>query len=515
MPLALLLTIVAIGLSLVMASIVTGQQVGTRSEMRRASTINAAQAGLDVALGALRTATRADRPGSGDVAALPCNTEPGAGVLAADPARYALTGRVSAGGTATYSTRILYLAARPHSGDIAWAEANALPCVPPLGKLAYAFLISTGVDGPTTRRTLTATYSFTTSRQNANLVGGQIRLFGKDYETQNLCLAVKAAAAGAWVVTRTCNGSSALQMFTYEANLNLVLRNSSPRLCVDGGSMAVGAAVMLQVCAEADVEQQQWGSNDFSAFTLTRPDAVVMCMNLVTAAAESDILLRADVPGAEPCEEHWSSTKSFSVDPSVGSGKAGPDTRQLVNLEQFSRCVDVTADDPDSTFLLAFPCKQKPSGAVLWNQRLTLPEIPAGETTATGPIHTTVTQPANPKNGRTYCLNSPGTAAPKSYVTMKECTIGGTQPDPLTWIVYAETGRRSTSYRIESAYNKVSTANFCMSPDPGDLWNGGTDEDFNLEISKLVLAVCDAGDLQKWNAVPTTTHSSLRDVVEN
>jgi hypothetical protein len=517
MPLALLLTIVGLGLSLVLASVLTDQQVNTRSEVQRANAVNAAQSGLDVALGAIRSATRVGRPGSGDPAVLPCNVLPGAGSLIHDGTntRYAVTGRVSPGGSAMYSTQIFYLASAPPSGDIAWARANALSCPPALGTLAYAFMVGTGVDGSAVSRTLAATYTFTTSRQNANLVGGQIRLFGKNYENQNLCLAAAAAVAGAKVVTRACDATSGLQTFTYEANLNLALQGTDPRLCVDGGiAMAAGATVLLKDCSATDVRWQQWGSNDFSAFTLTRADNSVLCMNLVTTAAASDIVLKADVPGSEPCEEHWSSGKSFSVDPAVGSGRAGPDTHQLVNLEQFSRCVDVTGNNPDETFLLAFPCKQKPGAEVLWNQRWNLPEIPTGETNATGPIHTTVQQSGHAKNGRTYCLSSPGTVGVKAYVTMTECVIGGAQTAPLTWMVYAETGRRSTNYRIESAYNKASTANLCMTPNPSDLWNGGTEEDFNLAISKLMLATCDGSNLQKWNAVPTTRQSSLRDVVE-
>jgi hypothetical protein len=499
MPLAVLLTVVGLGLGVVMASVLTSQQSNTRSEIQRVDAVNAAQTGLEVALGALRSATHDGQPGSGDPAALPC-----------DP----LTGRVGPAGAATYSVQVIYLSDAPPSGDIAWAQSHALDCAPPLSTLAYAFVFSTGTDGPTVRRTLTATYTFTTTSRNENLAGGQIHLFARDAEPTNLCLAVTGQTPGSKVVTRFCDSTSPKQRFAYEANLNLVLKGSNPRLCVDAGAgLTVNTTITLQPCAATDVTWQQWGSNDFSAFTITKPDLSFFCMQLVTGATESDILLKAGKTEQAPCEDSWNSSMSFSVDSDVGSGRAGADTHQLVNLKEFSKCIDVTGDDVDEKFLVVFPCKQKPYGEVLWNQHWMLPEIPVGETSAAGAIYTTVDKVGDKHNGETYCLTSPGTTT--GYVTTKKCTIGAVPTEPMTWIVYSDTGRQTTSYRIESAYNRVSSANFCMAPDPEDLWDGGSgNSGFNLKISKLNLAVCDGGALQKWNAALTTAQSSLTDVVE-
>jgi hypothetical protein len=101
------------------------------------------------------------------------------------------------------------------------------------------------------------------------------------------------------------------------------------------------------------------------------------------------------------------------------------------------------------------------------------------------------------------------------------CVIGGGQPPELTWTVYSDTGRRSTSYRIESTYRSTPTGGpFCLSPTdpratPADLWNGGIGgASYNFSTSKLVLATCNGSDLQKWNAAAVSTESTLRDIVE-
>ena len=73
-------------------------------------------------------------------------------------------------------------------------------------------------------------------------------------------------------------------------------------------------------------------------------------------------------------------------------------------------------------FLVIFPCKQKPSGSVQWNQVWVPPQIPAGASSSTGPVDTT-------HNGTTYCLTSPGSVAAKMYVTVAACPAG---PAPAT-----------------------------------------------------------------------------------
>jgi hypothetical protein len=507
MPLALLLTVAGIGLSLALMSVLTAQTASTRAELRRTNAVNAAQSGLDAALGAIRSAVRTDRPTSGDVGALPCNTMPGAGALAATSARYAVTGRVSAGSAVTFGTRIHYLEQAPPSGDVAWAEANALQCRPPLAQLAYAMVVATGADGPDVRRTLTATYSFATTFQNTNLAGGRILLFAKDGDPADLCLAASAAVVGARLVTRVCDAADRRQSFSYEANLNLVLVGSNPRLCIDGGSgMTADAFVTLRPCA-GETAWQQWNSNDISAFTVIRPDTTSMCMVAVDKSGPSDVVVRENVLDAMPCDHRWDNGSSFSVGPTVGSGRAGPSTGQLVNLAEFSRCIDVTADDPTRGFLVVFPCKQSTTGAVLWNQYWRLPAMAPGQTSGSGPIWTTVDQADNVYDGRTYCMTSPGSVAAGDYVTMTECVPSAVPLGPLTWTVFADTGARSSSYRIESDFNKAAagacaSSRTCPRSGTGERWATSTWTSTNSDWPIATAATCRSGTPPRPNAGP-------------
>jgi hypothetical protein len=230
-----------------------------------------------------------------------------------------------------------------------------------------------------------------------------------------------------------------------------------------------------------------------------------MCLNVVSADTPSVVQLGYSPDFNDPhCYKDWNSRKSFFPDSAVGTGRAGAATNQLVNNDQFGRCIDVTADDVDSDFLVVFPCKQRPSGDVQWNQFWITPTIPAGATSASGPVYTTW-------KGVRYCMTSPGSAAPGKWVRVHPCPA--VIPPEMTWTYREDTGFYSTSFRIESTYGAAGV-NFCMSPtDPNaaspDLW-----VTFDVPFSKLVLASCTGSDLQKWNVSPFTVTGPLKDVVE-
>ena len=139
MAIALLLTIVALGMSVVLTTIVATQLRSTKNDVTRVEALNAAQTGLDVALGQLRAATTTVGSGVGDLKKLPCAQTIG------------ITGTVSSGAAATYSVRIAYLAEQPPTMDPVWVQARRMTCNPGVGPSAlpqYAFLESTGLAGP-------------------------------------------------------------------------------------------------------------------------------------------------------------------------------------------------------------------------------------------------------------------------------------------------------------------------------------------------------------------------------
>src|SRR5207253_1331455 len=135
---------------------------------------------------------------------------------------------------------------------------------------------------------------------------------------------------------------------------------TSNDLCMDAGSAtpAVGTPVRVQPCSPGNT-QQKFSYN----------------MNLT-------LQLTASVTAANAL--------GMCLDAGVGAGAAGPSTGQIVNFNQFGRCIDVTDQNVSSTFLIVWPCKQAPNVASLtWNQRWTGPAIPGGLTSATGRISTT------------------------------------------------------------------------------------------------------------------------------
>jgi hypothetical protein len=525
MPIAMLLTIVGVGLSIVLAGTVNAQQHSTRVDLQRADAVNAAQAGIDVALGQIRNAVDST-DGSGDMSELPCNKP----ATVAYPDGYAFTGEVSVGRPATYTTEIYYVPSLPPAGNVTWARANKLACTVGAGTTTlpqYALIASTGVGGKEATRVLYATYTFSSDMSNPNIAGGQIRMFRYDVSDTEYCFSslsdVPVAGEALW--TKVCDSASVRQQFSYEANLNLVLVNSrttaNPRgMCLDGGSPeAAGNTVKFQLCAAATTPRQQWGENDYSAFQGTTDGVNLnqLCMNVATPQTSSVVKLgAAPDENSANCYVDWSDRKTLFPDADVGTGRAGSATDQLVNNDQFGRCIDVTADDVSYGHLIVYPCKQKPSGRIQWNQEWIIPAIPAGATSVTGPIYTTC--PASQTDppctvGKKYCLTSPGSIATGQYVKVVICPAGAT-PANMTWTVREDTGFYSTSYRIESTYGVASGANYCMTPtDPTapspDLWYT-----FGVPFSKLVLAKCTSSDLQKWNVLAFTVSGPLKDIVE-
>src|SRR5882757_6113241 len=93
---ALLLTLVGISLSALLVPMVLTQVHSTRFAIHRIHALNAAQTGLDVALGHIQAAN--DGSGGGVYASLPCGP---------------LAGNVGAGGTARYTVGIDYFAVDP------------------------------------------------------------------------------------------------------------------------------------------------------------------------------------------------------------------------------------------------------------------------------------------------------------------------------------------------------------------------------------------------------------------
>jgi hypothetical protein len=488
---ALLLTLVGMTLSALLVPMVLTQISSTRTDVQRVRALHAAQAGLDVALGHIRAAN--DGIGNGTLGALPCGP---------------LAGNVGPG-TARYSVTIAYVEVD---------ETTAIACNTGFGQgvlktPAYALLVSTGTDRPSgpgaanTVRQLRATYIFRTTNQNID--GGLIHVY-QTATSNDMCMDAGSSspAAGTGLQMRPCTPGSDDQKFAYNTNLTLVLVASRTvgnplGMCLDAGKPHLtGNVVQFRLCAATTAPQQQWSINDNGNFEGTTDGNTLdgYCFNVQIADQDlSPVIL--GTTGAGKCHQGYDNIETFSAEASVGAGAANAASGQLVNFNQFGRCIDVTETNVNYGYLIVWPCKQAPDPAnVLWNQKWALPIINPTTASGTGPI---TTKPA----AGLYCLQSPTSTAPGDYVRVFICPPGPT-PAAMNWTVYTDTGIYAKSYQV------TDSAGYCLSTTdpnakPPDLYPQGQ------QISKLIVADCDGSTAQKWNAPPSILQSvPLKDIGE-
>jgi hypothetical protein len=475
MPMALLVITVGITLSAAIAPLVVRQIGATRTFASRDVALNAAQAGMDVMMARVRAAAESDL--SGLLEKLPpCTLSGDAGVA-------------GAGEVMSYAVTIVY---RDQDGAALSCPATNVPTT--------AVVTSVGRATAGAPRTLTANYVFTTS--NTNIPGGQIKIDTSALGDQCVDAGpAKSPASGTKVVMKTCNGSSP-QQFGYTADLYLKLISSESStapygMCLDtGASHANGNLVVFQPCpSTARTPRYQWSLDGASLFHSTGPTSGIesLCMTVTTVGVADSTVQLANSCSASTTKNVWRSGAG------VGAGMAGDSTAQLVNYAQFSRCLDVTSQNPSATYMIAWFCKQSPNGVVDWNQQWVHPVPTAPAITATGNIIVT-------RSGVPYCLKSPLNPATNLYTTVVGCTATNKTTPELTWTVYHDTGDYGTSYRI------IDASGYCLTPTdlnatPKDTHSDGT--------SKVKVAVCNTSELQKWNAPPNINKPTpLTDLTE-
>ncbi len=473
--LAMILTMVATMLSAAMIPLMLNQFSQTRTVSTRVHQLDAAQAGLDVAVGQIRAS-------GGTLANLPCGT---------------MTGALGTPATARYQVSITYYPSDPAGQSAAWLSTNQILCISGGGTLttpAYALLQAQGTDQATgsftsvTTRSLSATYIFTTNNQN--IPGGLIHVSGG---SPDLCLDAGSSqpTAGTNVTMQPCVSGKGQQTWAYNDNLTVVLVTSKTStmplgMCVDAGTPeATNAVLKVQACGSPTKAQQQWSFNDSAQFQGTSDGSTLnnFCWNVQTANTAGSLLILSGCGTV------------FSPEAGVGAGMAGGTTTQLVNYNQFGRCLDVTNQNVNQGFLIAWPCKQSPAGAtgLTWNQKWALPANATGNTQSV--LGTITTNP-----GSLYCLTSPNSTAYGTYVTTQTCNGGANQ----LWTVYYKQASYGASWVIKD--NSASPGPYCLSPtdpnaSPNDMFGGST------TVSKIQVATCNGSTLQKWNAPRTPTRS--------
>ena len=491
LPIALLLSVVTAGVSLL---ILTGslQMIrDTRSEIARSAALNAARAGLAGALANLRSAV--DSTGAGKASLLPCG---GVGVPQ-------LAG--TSGDSATYQTSISYLSVTPLGKPAAWIAANSAPCTTVIPKFAY--LSATGTAAGVSR-TLFATYTFKTLLKG-NAPGGQIKLLKPDSTDDHFCMDAGSGLAGVVVTMQECDWQAdgtpiPGQQFGYQPNLTLSLITADPvaypnGLCLDAGTPhTTGSPVRLQPCGAATLIQQQWSFDTSSSFFGTTDGKTLddYCITMATPGKVSDLVLNDTSNGLHNgdhgCGNALTGYQNWSPTPSVGAGAAGlPSTKQLVNFERFGRCLDVTYQSLLVPYEVAFPCKQQPDPTVRdWNQAWNIPN-------GLGRLSV-----QSPDNGL-QCLTAHDLTQSPLLLSMSDCAVG-TVPDTQ---MFNYRGQDTPSY--DEAYRMEGTGSYaglCLQPLPDyPAW---------AQADKIGLRPCSGARIQKWNALPASTQSAFAGVGE-
>lgn len=506
MVMAALLIMVASMLALLLVPLIIAQINTSRFDTRRGHALDAAQAGVDVVLGQLRSATSS---GVGDLGKLPCGTT--------------FAGAVSTGGTARYEARVYYFSADPRGHDD-WAgdSTKQISCLSGQGVAVtpgYGMVVSRGTDSTTgsfdtvATRTIHATYVFKT--KNNNVPGGLIHSYGSDPE---LCLDAGSSspAIGTVATFRPCAAGTAQQLWSFNTNLTISLAAtvngpSDLGVCLSAPAAyphASGDPVTLQNCSSTTSPQQRWGYNGSSNFVATtsagRQDS--LCMGPASPnTADANLTLVSC--GARDTGH------AFSPDGAVGAGNADGAHKFLVNYNQFGRCLDITnqklPQDAGTKYLISYPCKVAPDTASTpactptspvtvtasapANQWWCLPSIPTGATSATGQITSIMDS--------SYCLVSPMTLNGNPY--MEKCA--NVTANQKKWTVWGDTGEYTTSYRISDAStpSASSSLGYCLQPtDTTDIY------------TKIIVSDCTGTTLQKWNAPPGVVPIPVKDYHE-
>ncbi|MGK5682213.1 RICIN domain-containing protein [Actinoplanes sp. URMC 104] len=525
LPLVMLLTIVGMGALSLLGNTVVRQLGNTRYDADRSMALNAAQSGVETGLAQLR-GLPVNATGDAALSSLPC-------VAGAGSPNLVLSGAVAAGRPTAYTVNVYYVPSVPPSDtdQESWARTNRLGCAAGGGVSTapmYALLAATGTAG-NAKRSLQATYLFQ-SRTKPNVPGGTIKVYNSDQ-----CLAAPRGpadslplAVGAQLVLATCAANDPKQVFTYNPTLLVELKGSEGSASFPHGACLSAASVDHTPVTFADCDAtkrtQIWSLNNRDNFegTTDGENPNGKCFNVDWTTVPPTVVInnvlgnnsnrvantQGDGTDGTPCSGisgDYTKYKTFFPDPSAGTGAAGDVTKQLVNYDQFGRCLDVTANDVNYAFLVVFPCKQSPNKIIQWNQVWFLPAVATGSTSGQGRVY------LKGSNGvTTYCLYSPGSTAAGAYVRVALCDLTTAIPANQMWTRRVFTGVNQTSYRIESTFGTNASAPYCMQPSPTDYW----DQFSAMKISKLVLAACTGANLQKWNASPSILSSVVSDYRE-
>lgn len=483
MMFAVIFMILIGGVSVVLLSVIAGQVAPTLSALQGTRAGYAAQAGLQVGLGVIRTATS------------PPNLE---GVVYGNRLELPCSIEGSADGTdetAPFEVEIRYFTLDPGGRTDAWLDANDISCEDGSGvstQPRYALVSSHGLsenqanDDFSRERTMSAIYQFNLT--NVNIPGGRILNGARTH-----CLRAISAASDsrmAFYPIAQCT-NDALELWTYDANWRITLAStvapSVTQLCIAGPTsppLTTTQDARLRACLSPTDParwnqlwswvgganwrgQQQNISSGISNYCLTPPTG-------------------NNITGSFLVARHNGCGSSMSPTPEVGAGAAGYSTHQIVNFLQFGRCADVTNKSITHTFMIVYPCKQDPTGTgngIDWNHKWFYEE-PVELEGSSVPQEIYVFNDNSQTQKR--CLTTQPNNSTNIYVVFSACTGDARQK----WTRVAELESYENSWLFVDTYGR------CLTAATSDLFNG--------QWARMTTVTCNGRDEQKWNAPPNS-----------
>lgn len=505
----LLMTIVTL-LSVVLLGLVLAQVSPTLHANKNNRTLVAAQAGIDAAVGQLRNATSLEATVEmGDIHKLPCM----------------VVGNVDgSGANGRYEAELQYFVGSPEGKDAAWRAANALTCYTGTGINGglravphYAVVTSEGFDDSATvmvdraDRVIQATYTFQLTTQKVS--GGMILDANGSY-----CLVADSAAAGSFIRYQSASDTRCAEATDfntwswrddYMLHLTSTDADGSAALCITGRATGeTPLAMTLRACntGTGDTLGQRFswtGSYTWrgqNAANTAYADSYIVNSDKDSIDAGDRLSISTTVDSAKVL---------ISLQPlgAVGKGNASYATNQVVNQNQFGRCLDVTNTRIYYSYMIAYPCKQDPSGnlAFDWNHKWYYTEPGAGTESVSTQIRV--------NNGTNYCLITPtatglqGTPVYSGYTALFPRFVTGNSSSysanctstDTWWMRYGFSNDQYKSYTIQDRYGR------CLSAAGPKITQDGAAGAW----TSITVEPCNGKDDQKWNVPDTPVGASI------
>lgn len=501
MMVVVMMTLILMSLSVLVLGMVVSQVAPIQFAQKNTETVFAAEAGVETALGRIRTAEAGgDFTGAvyGKPGLLPCTVN---GVVG------------QASSQTTYTATVRYFAEDPTGKSASWLDANKLACTPGSGTgtvlPAFAYIESAG-DAATTGkvgasqgdRAIAMVYRFETT--TTNITGGRIFSWASGTEAQ-FCLRASGTSAGSTVTYRPIAECGSVtnddtELWIYDTDYTMKLASStltSTSLCMTNES----GTVRLRACTAGYTQAFAWHP-DGNATWVAQNSSFQNNGTCLKSSQSSGVPSTGStlLVGSCASQAAWG---SFSPDPAVGPGAASISTKQIVNFLEFGRCFDVTDTNVGRAFMISYPCKQDPpSGAELfWNHKWYYDEPLVGTTAPAQLIY--VYQSNDP--ARKYCLRTPSaqtdpteTGVNAGYYPTLVTPCSEADPRQM-WTRSTATGVKATSWTIRDNSGR------CIGVGGSKYLN---------KWSALVVSACDGAAAQKWNAPADSVEAKVGGYLE-